>query len=440
MKRIIVLIIFLCLLGYGSYFLYNQYSYSLPEEEKTITLFNEGYREDITSLDLTNIDIKSDDNWISKIGEFKKLKHINFGKQSISIELKEELQQKYPNIDFDVVATVNVYEKEVLDNIKELDLKEVNVDNKLKNIIKKLPQLESVDLTGVELTEKQKLELVNELPNIYFIWNVKILDKEVPSSTTKLDFSNQKIEKLDEFVNELKLIKKLSYLNMSNTNLTNEELDSIRKQLPGLKVVWTIHFGVWSMSTDTISFSTLVGGFHYVRLTNEDISVLKYCTDLKALDLGHQDVTDLSIITDNFPDIRVLILADNKKLSDLKPLTKLKHLHYLELFLDNITDITPLTELKELVDLNLSFNRSLTDITPLIENPLPMVERIWLPGCPIPEEQIELLKKAYPNAKIVTKGNGSTGDGWRSIDRYQAMMDMFRKRNYISDIFLEYDK
>ena len=66
MKRIVVLIIFLCLLGYGSYFLYNQYSYSLPEEEKTITLFNEGYREDITSLDLTNIDIKSDDNWISK--------------------------------------------------------------------------------------------------------------------------------------------------------------------------------------------------------------------------------------------------------------------------------------------------------------------------------------------------------------------------------------
>ena len=64
-------------------------------------------------------------------------------------------------------------------------------------------------------------------------------------------------------------------------------------------------------------------------MTSKDIQVLKYCTDLQALDLGHQRITDLSVIGNYLKDLRILILADNK-VSDVSPLANLKHLHYLQ--------------------------------------------------------------------------------------------------------------
>ena len=74
----------------------------------------------------------------------------------------------------------------------------------------------------------------------------------------------------------------------------------------------------------------LIYDYDYVRLTSADIEVLKYCTDLQALDLGHQAITDISVIGDYLTQLRILILVDNK-VNDLTPLSKLKHLHYLEL-------------------------------------------------------------------------------------------------------------
>ena len=52
---------------------------------------------------------------------------------------------------------------------------------------------------------------------------------------------------------------------------------------------------------------------------------------------------------------------------------------------------------------------------------------------------INLIKKKYPKVNVVTTGYGSTESGWRTHPRYFAMIDMFNKRNYISELFSKYD-
>ena len=40
----------------------------------------------------------------------------------------------------------------------------------------------------------------------------------------------------------------------------------------------------------------------------------------------------------------------------------------------------------------------------------------------------------------MNSGSGSTNSGWRTHDRYYAMINMFYKKNYISELFTKYDK
>ena len=49
------------------------------------------------------------------------------------------------------------------------------------------------------------------------------------------------------------------------------------------------------------------------------------------------------------------------------------------------------------------------------------------------------IKSKYPDVKIVYTGYGSTHSGWRTHPRYYAMIDMFNKRDYISELFTKYD-
>ena len=82
---------------------------------------------------------------------------------------------------------------------------------------------------------------------------------------------------------------------------------------------------------------------------SEDFSVLKYCWNLMALDVGHNNVTNLDFLYD-LPNLRILIVACNT-IEDITPIASLKHLEYLELFKNRILDISPLEGLDHLMDL-----------------------------------------------------------------------------------------
>ena len=195
--------------------------------------------------------------------------------------------------------------------------------------------------------------------------------------------------------------------------------------------------GKWSLKTDAVAFSVLITDYDYTALTSEDIEVLKYCTDLRALDLGHQRITDLSVIGDYLTELRILILADNW-VSDLTPLTKLKHLHYIELFVNPyLEDVSPLGECKEMVDINISHLYKIEDVSNLLD--FPIVERFWIENTGVSDADVQMVVDAYPNANVNYDGWGSVDKGWRTHPRYYAMIDMFYKTDYLSEEFSKYD-
>ena len=180
------------------------------------------------------------------------------------------------------------------------------------------------------------------------------------------------------------------------------------------------------MRTDDEAFSVMISSYNYQRMTSADIEVLKYCTNLKALDLGHQAISDLSVIG-QLTELRVLILADNR-IRDISPLANLKNLEYVELFVNDIKDVSPLAECKNLVDLNLGWNWRVNDLSSLYS--LEKLERLWLPTTDIDREQEKELATVFPNVQMVFDDKDSVSSGWRTHERYFIMRAMFTNNKY----------
>lgn len=236
-------------------------------------------------------------------------------------------------------------------------------------------------------------------------------------------------KKLTAFLDELPNLKKCD---MYGTKMKRADMEMLSERYPQVEFGWTMYVGDHLVRTDVTAFSTqhtYQSKFH----TSKTFSVLKYCHNLVALDIGHNEVSDLSFLED-LPQLKVLILAANN-ITDITPLAKLENLEYLELFLNHISDLTPLEGLTHLRDLNLCYN-SITDWSPL-EN-MPWLERLWLNYSgkyarinPVPAEVIAQLKEKLPNTEINTTAAHSTADGWRSHARSTLVGDMFRKGIYV---------
>ena len=408
-------------------------SFAIP---KKINIFNKSFSLTTTIIDLSDIKIDYDNTeWFSKLRDFKELKKLVLGENTLPLEDKKRLIDMYPNVEIQVVGIINIYGMEIKENVTSIDFSNINIDDDIVQKLLLFPNLNYVSFGNTKLDFKLQLLLTEKYPDIHFEWEVMLNKQWISSNIESLDFSNAHIDSYDDFSQALALLPNVKSLDMTNTNLSNEELGLLRQKYPQIEINWVVYFGQWSMRTDRVAFSVLITNFNYKRLTSDDIQVLKYCNKLQALDLGHQAIDDISVIADNMPELRLLILADNK-ITDITSLSKLKKLHYLELFMNNITDLTPLAQLDGLVDLNISYNNKLSDITPILN--LPKLERLWLVHCRISNDNYRLLRSTYPNTIVSSEGVGSTDGGWRTHPRYRAYVDMFRK-NYMSELFLIYD-
>ena len=295
------------------------------------------------------------------------------------------------------------------------------------------PALSEIDVRDASFSEEDGNALCDRFPAA--IRRMVTLNGEAYDSFTEsLDLSGAKIDSYEAFSDTLRYFPKLGQLLMHDCSLTNEQLAAIRDRYPDAGVVWTVRFGRWSLATDAVAFSTMQSGYTTYRLQTDDAKVLRYCRDLIALDLGHNDLSDIGWMTE-LKHLQVLILADNRKLKDISPIGTLSELKYLELFLTGIEDITPLGRLSELLDVNL-FITHISDITPLLS--CKKLERIWLGekvAAQIGKEGAAKLQKAFPDAQFDLVSAGATKLGWREHPRYDAIREMF-ENNTAVDPFL----
>lgn len=393
-------------------------------------------REDSREIDLSSGNAAGVGELVGALANFPSLRRLTLGRVlTVPVETKLDLIAKYPDIEFEMVGVCDFYGVTARDDATTLDISGTSPDASLAKKLVFMPFLESVCMKNCPLSAIHQLELVRAFPTLAFDWDICVAGRGIDPAAETADLGGAEVKDLDEVRAAIELLPQLKYLDMSDCGISNEEMAALRDEYENVKIVWRLYMGKWSLMTDAVAFSVLIHNFNYVRLTNEDIEVLKYCTDLRALDIGHQAITDLTVIGEYLTELRVLIIADNK-VTDLTPLSNLRHLHYLEFFVNRVSDLSPLAECRELVDINLSYNYNIWDLSPLYG--LPLLERVWLESCGASAKRVDALREKFPNSKIVNVGKGSVDQGWRTHERYYNMIDMFH-RDFLSYSFSKYD-
>lgn len=251
----------------------------------------------------------------------------------------------------------------------------------------------------------------------------------VSADAEQVDLGRLKVENFDAFERFLDQLPQLQRVNMYATHMFRKQAKRLSERYPQIEFGWTIYVGDHTVRTDQTAFSTLHDS-KVRRHSSEDMEALRYCRSLRALDLGHNDLTDISFLAE-LKELRVLILADNR-IEDLSPLSGLGHLTYIELFDNRVSSLEPLAGLPELVDLNIAQN-CVQSLEPLQR--MSGLRRLWLRASGdeqtvVTQQAVSCLTQALPQAQIDAVSLGTDG-GWRAHPHYDILFRMFKGTTYI---------
>lgn len=311
----------------------------------------------------------------------------------------------------------------------------------IEEIAAAVGQAKQVNLGSMEMTWADRRSLVEQFPQVEFIWQAELFGVAVTSQDTHVDLDGvKKLGKISELCDALSCMPRLESVAMWSHGLKRDDKVTLHNAFPQVFFGWDIRLNEsHRLRTDATAFSTLGKS---PLLTRQHMINITFCPNLLALDVGHCLIQDISFLRD-CAKLKVLILAD-AGLKDISPLESQTELEYLELFLNNIRDISPLAKLTKLKDVNLAFNM-ITDLSPLYD--LPNLERVWLmQNEGLKEEEVQRLREHQPNCEIVTYSYGATGNrmkkehgqliqfpgtSWRDHPHYDTIYYIFNGGGYI---------
>ena len=346
-----------------------------------------------------------------------------------------QCKEMFPDVMFSYAADWN---GTVESNAETLDLSE-SADS-YETVAARLalfPVLKTVRLSDTLSDAETVSQFEAAFPDVLFLHNVEVFGQTLPNDTETLDVSGMQFDSPEQVEAELIKLPRLRELVMCECGLTNEQMAALRDAHPAIKFVWMLHIAKHTLRTDAIGFSTKNPSKYTspkatdaynklvkstVRLKEGDLEPLQYCTDLEALDVGHNYLTDSDLkVLQYLPHLKILILADNR-FTDISPLAQLKELMYVELFMNNIPDISPLVGLENLIDINVC-NIHLGDTAPLYQ--FKQAERLWFSMNDISRAEIAAVAAALPDCVCNGTTRDETGDGWRDHPRYKWMRGYF---------------
>jgi Leucine-rich repeat (LRR) protein len=161
--------------------------------------------------------------------------------------------------------------------------------------------------------------------------------------------------------------------NMSGTDFSEADEITItvnpnpfgRFEDPNLEITVRVALRIQVEELTESTLSTL-DSLHSI-LTPQRISFLNgldYCKNLYFLEMGLQDISDISPLA-SLTKLKRLGLDQNGKICDISPLAELTELEWLNLSDNMIMDISTLQNLSKLKYLNLRYNQNITEISSL---------------------------------------------------------------------------
>ena len=322
----------------------------------------------------------------------------------------KSLKEKLPGASFEFSFDLNG--SVISPDAESLDLTDIGsdgVDDALA-VAACLDRLTSVKLSSA-FTLDDIAALTKDKPNVTIDYPITLYGRETNLNAEELDFSYVEMSDNGAQISRvLPMMKNLRTLDMDTTGVSYEALEKMRADNPNVDIIWRVWFGEnYSVRTDAeriLASKPTVGGM----ITDETAWVLKYCTKVKYLDIGHNDEITTGEFLHYMPDLEACIIAMTG-ITDISGLAKCQKLNYLELNSTNIADISMLSACTALRDFNIVCCPNITDISSMYDIPL---DRFWIGrDTSVPAEQIAEMKSRQPSCNVNTNAIDPVDDYWR---------------------------
>ena len=325
----------------------------------------------------------------------------------------EAIQAAYP--DLTIRCSVNILGALYDADTTRIDLSALQSDQ-IDDVIPKLGllgNLTDVDLMtsggNSQLSLSDVARLQDCAPGTTFHYSFKLFGQTLSTTDEEVSFVDYSIgnQGEEEIRAALSVLDNCNRFLLEDCGIDNEVLASIREDFRGqTKVVWRIYFGKYTALTDQ---ETIRAVYNVFDNTCHD---LKYCEDVKYMDIGHNDtLTDLSFVG-YMPNIEVLI-ASGCAATELPGFENCKKLTWLELAnCLKLKDISSLAGCESLRFLNLSYTK-VTSYMSLDGLPL---ERFCCLNAKASVDEQNTFLSIHPDCLTRFYGSQPYGYGWRYDD------------------------
>ena len=301
----------------------------------------------------------------------------------------------------------------------------------IKAVLTVLPNIQKVNLDPKSGSSKWTLEEADQLQTFRdgLLVGYTCTDKSLGVTfslsdevvTFKKRIAKRKLEELKTLLSYMRNVKRAD---MENCGLDNETMADLRDQYPQPKIVWRVKVGGYSVRTDAWMIKFSAGGGK--KLLDKDVGNLKYCREIRYLDLGHNGLHHMDFVS-YMPDLEVCIMLN--PMVNIKGVENCPKLEYFECFSGMLKDLSPLAACTELKHLNICYNH-ITDMTALYG--LTKLERLWISRNDIPKSQLNTFRELVPDCVVNTEIHDPTSGGWRKdetgaeVPRYVLLREQFR--------------
>lgn len=354
---------------------------------------------------------------------------LSLPKTQLTFQELTDLQAAFPEVK--ISYSVGLLGKEYLTDTTTLDLSHMTPEQTGEAAagLALLPGLEEVELMDASgsssLTEADVALLMDALPHVRFHYTFDLFGQTLSTADERVEFEDIEIgdEGESQIRSALEILPCCTYFKLEDCGISNEVLASIREDYPEAGVVWRVSFGgQYSLMTDETTLRTVYG------VENSHNDVLKYCTSLKYIDMGHNTtLTDISFAS-YMPDLEILILS-GASIRNVDALANCKNLVFLEMAnCMQLEDISALKNCEKLRFLNIGFT-NVKDLTPIQDLPL---ERFICLGPKMDKEVRTAFEESHPDCWVRFSGKNPLSLGWKYDDIGETYSEYYK---FIREIF-----
>ena len=340
----------------------------------------------------------------------------------------DTIAKSYPRLT--IAVSVDILGQEYPSDAQSVDLSTLEpgqLDQVLEQLtlLPHLTQAELMDSSGAsKLSMTDVKKLMDAMPNVSFHYTFDLFGKSLSTADERVEYVKESIgnQGEEQIRQALDIMPNCTYFLLDSCGIDNEVMASIREDYPNTKVVWRVTFGKYNILTDA---EVLRAVYNVYNKSSKD---LRYCTDVKYIDMGHnEELSDISFIA-HMPKLEICILSGSA-ISDLSCFANCPNLEFLEIaYCGNLTDISPLENCTNLRFLNISFSK-VEDLMPL--DNLPLERFVYLNPKASRDEQ-EFFTAFHPDCWTRFTGSDPYTEGWRYDDSGKTFSEFYKK---MQDIF-----